>query len=114
MEVNVPQYQAIEYFNKKLGKKYCKAWRDKFDYILGNKSPRIGYQPDKFREGELEEFTKYSDEFEKLTAGERKKKLITEWIDNKSEIILTSSQSNNHVSFLTKSTELIFQGFLES
>ena len=97
---NVPQYQAIEYFNKKLGKKYCKAWRDKFDYILGNKSPRIGYQPDKFREGELEEFTKYSDEFEKLTAGERKNKLITEWIDNKSEIILTSSQSNNHVIIL--------------
>ena len=97
---NVPQYQAIEYFNKKLGKKYCKAWRDKFDYILGNKSPRIGYQPDKFREGELEEFTKYSDEFEKLTPEERKNKLITEWIDNKSEIILTSSQSNNHVIIL--------------
>ena len=97
---NVPQYQAIEYFNKKLGKKYCKAWRDKFDYILGNKSPRIGYQPDKFREGELEEFTKYSDEFEKLTHEERKNKLITEWIDNKSEIILTSSQSNNHVIIL--------------
>lgn len=97
---NVPQYQAIEYFNKKLGKKYCKAWRDKFDYILGNKSPRIGYQPDKFREGELEEFTKYSDEFEKLTAEERKNKLITEWIENKSETILTSSQSNNHVIIL--------------
>ena len=97
---NVPQYQAIEYFNKKLGKKYCKAWRDKFDYILGNKSPRVGYQPDKFREGELEEFTKYSDEFEKLTPNERKNKLVTEWIDNKSEIILTTTQSNNHVIIL--------------
>lgn len=97
---NVPQYQAIEYFNKKLGKKYCKAWRDKFDYILGNKSPRIGYQPDKFREGEIEEFTKYSNEFEKLTPEERKNKIITEWIDNKSEIISMSPQANNHVIIL--------------
>jgi 5-methylcytosine-specific restriction protein B len=97
---NVPQYQAIEYFNKKLGKKYCKAWRDKFDYILGDKSPRVGYQPDKFREGELEDFSNYSEKFESLTPEERKKKLITEWIDDQPEIFVRPNQTNNHIIIL--------------
>jgi len=81
----VPQYVAINFFNNKLGKKYCKAWRDKFDYVLGTQSPRVGYQPDKFREGEMEEFLKYAEEFSKLTKEERKNKLINDWIEEEKE-----------------------------
>ena len=96
----ITQKIAIEYFNEKLGKKYCKAWRDKFDYVLGNKSPRVGYQADKFRDGELEDFKEYSKTFEKLTPEKRKEKLITEWIDDKPETITVENILNNHVIIL--------------
>lgn len=96
----ITQKSAIEYFNEKLGKKYCKAWRDKFDYVLGNKSPRVGYQADKFRDGELEDFIEYSKTFEKLTPEERKEKLIAEWIDVKPETIIGENILNNHVIIL--------------
>ncbi len=96
----ITQKFAIEYFNEKLGKKYCKAWRDKFDYVLGNKSPRVGYQADKFRNGELEDFIEYSKAFEILTPEKRKEKLITEWIDDKPETIIGENILNNHVIIL--------------
>jgi 5-methylcytosine-specific restriction protein B len=96
----ITQKIAIEYFNEKLGKKYCKAWRDKFDYVLGIKSPRVGYQADKFRDGELEDFKEYSKTFEKLTPEKRKEKLITEWIDDKPETIIVENILNNHVIIL--------------
>jgi hypothetical protein len=96
----ISQKIALEYFNEKLGKKYCKAWRDKFDYVLGIKSPRVGYQADKFREGELEDFKEYSKTFEKLTPEKRKEKLITEWIDDKPETIIQENRLNNHVIIL--------------
>lgn len=96
----ITQKIAIEYFNEKLGKKYCKAWRDKFDYVLGNKSPRVGYQADKFRDGELEDFKEYSETFGKLTPEKRKEKLITEWIDDKPETIIAENILNNHVIIL--------------
>jgi hypothetical protein len=96
----ITQKLAIEYFNEKLGKKYCKAWRDKFDYVLGDKSPRVGYQADKFRDGELEDFIEYSKAFEKLTSEERKEKLISEWIDDKQKAIIGESILNNHVIIL--------------
>ncbi len=96
----VTQKLAIEYFNKKIGKKYCKAWRDKFDFVLGEKSPRVGYQPDKFREGELEDFVEYSDEFQKLTKEQRRNKLIRDWIENQPLRDNEESTFNNHVIIL--------------
>ena len=96
----ISQKIALEYFNEKLGKKYCKAWRDKFDYVIGIKSPRVGYQADKFREGELEDFKEYYKTFEKLTPEKRKEKLITEWIDDKPETIIQENRLNNHVIIL--------------
>ena len=96
----ITQKNAFEYFNEKLGKKYCKAWRDKFDYVLGEKSPRVGFQPDKFSEGELDEFTGYAKIFEELTPDQRKEKLIEEWILDKPQTISPKNDSNNHVIIL--------------
>ncbi|MDG1037030.1 MAG: AAA family ATPase, partial [Crocinitomicaceae bacterium] len=97
---NVPQYRAIEYFNDKLGKKYCKAWRDKFDYVLEDESPRVGYQPDKFREGELDAFHRYAEEFKQLTKEEQVKKLKNEWFKVELHIETDIKQVNNYVIIL--------------
>jgi 5-methylcytosine-specific restriction protein B len=96
----ITQKNAFEYFNGKLGKKYCKAWRDKFDYVLGEKSPRVGFQPDKFSEGELDEFRDYARIFEELTQEERKEKLIDEWILEKPKTIIPKNDSDNFVIIL--------------
>jgi hypothetical protein len=96
----ITQKLAIEYFNQKLGKKYCKAWRDKFDYVLGDLSPRVGYMPDKFREGELDDFIEYSKIFQKLTSQQRKDKLISEWIVDTTKNNSLENQLNNHVIIL--------------
>jgi hypothetical protein len=96
----VPQYLAIEYFNEKLGKKYCKAWRDKFDYVLEDESPRVGYQPDKFREGELEAFHVYAESFKKLTNEERIRKLKSEWFNVEVKIETEVEEVNNYVIIL--------------
>ena len=95
----VPQYVVIDYFNKKIGKKYCKAWRDKFDFIL-EESTRVGYQPDKFRSGEMEEFIEYSNKFKLMTLDERKDKLLKEWIESKSEVIAKKNDIRNYVIIL--------------
>jgi 5-methylcytosine-specific restriction protein B len=96
----VTQKDAIEFINEKLGKKYCKAWRDKFDYVLGDKSPRVGYQADKFRDGELEEFIEYAKFFGELTPEKRKEKLIREWIQDIPNENIQENQFSNHVIIL--------------
>lgn len=96
----ISQKQAIEYFNKRLGKKYCKAWRDKFDFVLGDRSPRVGYQPDKFREGEFEDFTEYIEIFSKLTPEQRRRKLISEWLEENPIEDPKESAQVNHVIIL--------------
>ena len=95
----IPQYVAIDYFNKKIGKKYCKAWRDKFDFIL-DESPRVGYQSDKFRPDEMEEFIEYSNKFKLLSLDERKNKLLVEWIESKPKVIEKTNDTRNYVIIL--------------
>jgi len=80
-EGEVPQRLAFEFFNNIIGKQYCKAWRDKFDRLL-DESRRVGYEEDKFRPGELEEFNNLILSYKVLTKEEKRERLLSEWFDS--------------------------------
>jgi 5-methylcytosine-specific restriction protein B len=96
----VAQRVAFDYFNNLIGKKYTKAWRDKFDRIVGGKSPRAGYSEEHFREGEMENFTALSQEFRQLDEDNRREKLVNEWFSNDQESILTESDDINSENYV--------------